>query len=144
MVERWSPKPEVVSSNLTRRAKIKITNFNQFNLKTMFTLHLRKDAELATDVTIVADCIPSENCIVFAAARCGEGDAFNKKLGRRIAEGRLLKYMQSDRSKIKPGIFVIESGDFSADSYYTKARDIGKKIANDRSFSGKIYQGKKR
>jgi hypothetical protein len=110
----------------------------------MFTLHLRKGAgNVPTDVTVVAETL-GPGTIVFAASRCSEGDVFNRKLGRRIAEGRLRKYMASDKSSLKPGIFVIESSDFSSESLHANARIIGANVANNRNFSGKVYRGKRK
>lgn len=109
----------------------------------MFTFHLRKGSDAPTDVTVVAETVGTDT-IIFAASRCGENDIFNRKLGRTIATGRLRKYINSDRSKMKPGIFVIESNDFSSDSFHTKARTIGIQVANDKGFSGKTYAGKRK
>jgi Tat protein secretion system quality control protein TatD with DNase activity len=51
--------------------------------------------------------------------------------------------MASDKSSLKPGIFVIESSDFSSESLHANARIIGANVANNRNFSGKVYRGKR-
>ena len=54
-----------------------------------FTFHSKPDSPIRS--TIVGRYNQDTREVCIAASRCGKNDAFNKKKGRQIATGRLLK-----------------------------------------------------
>jgi hypothetical protein len=65
-----------------------------------FTFHSRPDSPIRS--TIVGRLNQDTGEICIAASRCGKNDSFNKKKGRQIATGRLLKGKCLASAQVQP------------------------------------------